>query len=112
MELIFLVPDFLCILSIANSRYVATFNKLHAWRLQQYDRVLYVDSDLLLLRPLQPLFRYPSFGAVPYAPLDTRFNSGVLLIGVCPVSDCFVLSFFQTLALYMVSDHFSWLYVL
>jgi alpha-N-acetylglucosamine transferase len=63
-------------------RLASTFNKLHAWRLVDFDRVLVLDCDLLLLEPIDALFRYPAPGAVAFGPLDRRFNSGVLLIGL------------------------------
>lgn len=34
------------------------FTKLRAWDLTQYDKVLLLDSDIILLRPLDELFAW------------------------------------------------------
>ena len=39
---------------------VAAADKLTVWRLTQYTRVLFLDVDVLVLRPLDALFDEPS----------------------------------------------------
>ena len=79
-----------------NNRYLQSkmYSKLNLWRLQ-YECVLYVDADVLLLRPFRALFDniYPimltenktiamSFNSIdPRITLHSnRFNAGVLLV--------------------------------
>ena len=35
-------------------------DKLHAWRLSQYSRVVFVDADMMIMRPLDELFEQSS----------------------------------------------------
>lgn len=56
------------------------FAKLRLWQLP-YERVVFLDADTLVLRPIDKLFAYPEFCAAPnvYERLDDfhRLNSGV-----------------------------------
>lgn len=56
------------------------FVKLRLWQLP-YARVVFLDADTLVLRPIDRLFDYPEFSAAPnvYESLDDfrRLNSGV-----------------------------------
>ena len=56
------------------------FVKLRLWQLP-YQRVVFIDADALVLRPIDRLFDYPEFSAAPnvYAGLADfrRLNSGV-----------------------------------
>ena len=56
------------------------FAKLRLWQLP-YERVVFLDADTLVLRPIDRLFDYPEFSAAPnvYASLADfrRLNSGV-----------------------------------
>ncbi|SDY61909.1 glycosyltransferase [Citreimonas salinaria] len=56
------------------------FAKLRLWRLD-YRRVVFLDADTLVLRPIDRLFDYPEFSAAPNVyegPADFhRLNSGV-----------------------------------
>ena len=56
------------------------FVKLRLWQLP-YERVVFIDADALVLRPLDRLFDYPEFSAAPnvYESLGDfrRLNSGV-----------------------------------
>lgn len=56
------------------------FVKLRLWQLP-YDRVVFLDADTLVLRPIDRLFDYPEFSAAPnvYESLADfrRLNSGV-----------------------------------
>jgi alpha-N-acetylglucosamine transferase len=57
------------------------FVKLRLWQLAEYERVVFVDADALVLRPCDRLFDYPEFCAAPnvYESLADfgRMNSGV-----------------------------------
>lgn len=57
------------------------FAKLRLWQLSDYDRVVFLDADTLVLRPIDKLFDYPEFCAAPnvYEGLGDfhRMNSGV-----------------------------------
>lgn len=37
-------------------RWQEQMSKLHLFKMEQYDRILYVDSDTILQRPLDPIF--------------------------------------------------------
>ncbi|MGF1606099.1 MAG: glycosyltransferase [Rhodothalassiaceae bacterium] len=57
------------------------FAKLRLWELVEYDRVVFIDADALMLQPCDALFDYPEFCAAPnvYESLGDfhRMNSGV-----------------------------------
>ncbi|EFP81581.2 uncharacterized protein PGTG_07830 [Puccinia graminis f. sp. tritici CRL 75-36-700-3] len=59
----------------------STITKIHIWRLTQYEKVIYVDSDTLLLRPLSHLFELASpFSACADIGWPDCFNSGLMVI--------------------------------
>lgn len=37
-------------------RFIHTLNKLHLWNMARYERVMYLDADVVATAPLQPLF--------------------------------------------------------
>ncbi|KAI0052520.1 glycosyltransferase family 8 protein [Auriscalpium vulgare] len=54
--------------------------KLHAFRLTQYSKVIFLDADILPTRPLSHLFTLPhEFSAVPDVGWPDIFNSGLLV---------------------------------
>lgn len=59
------------------------FAKLRLWQLTQYERVVFLDADTLVLRNIDRLFGYPEFSAAPnvYESLADfrRLNSGVFV---------------------------------
>ncbi len=59
------------------------FAKLRLWQLTDYDRVVFLDADTLMLRNCNKLFGYPEFSAAPnvYESLADfhRLNSGVFV---------------------------------
>lgn len=67
------------------------FVKLRAWQLVEYERIVFVDADTLVLRPCDRLFDYPEFSAAPnvYESLGDfhRLNSGVFV--ACPSAETF-----------------------
>jgi alpha-N-acetylglucosamine transferase len=59
------------------------FAKLRLWQLTDYDRVVFIDADALVVRNIDRLFAYPEFSAAPnvYESLTDfhRLNSGVFV---------------------------------
>ncbi|WP_312797115.1 glycosyltransferase [Tianweitania sp.] len=59
------------------------FAKLRLWQLTQYETVVFLDADTLVLRSIDRLFNYPEFSAAPnvYEGLSDfhRLNSGVFV---------------------------------
>lgn len=59
------------------------FVKLRLWELTQYDKVIFLDADILVLKNIDRLFAYPEFSAAPnvYETLGDfhRLNSGVFV---------------------------------
>ncbi|KAI0652022.1 hypothetical protein C8Q79DRAFT_899590 [Trametes meyenii] len=55
--------------------------KLHVFRLGQYSKIIFLDADVLPIRPLSHLFELPhEFAAVPDVGWPDIFNSGVLVL--------------------------------
>ncbi|PAN51215.1 hypothetical protein PAHAL_9G578900 [Panicum hallii] len=54
------------------------YSKFRLWQLTEYDRVVFVDADILVLRNLDALFRFPQLSAVGND--GSLFNSGVMVI--------------------------------
>lgn len=59
------------------------FSKLRLWELIQYERVVFLDADTIVVRNIDKLFGYPEFSGAPnlYESLDDmhRLNSGVFV---------------------------------
>lgn len=59
------------------------FCKLRLWQLTQFERVVFLDADTLVVKNIDRLFGYPEFSAAPnlYETLDDmhRLNSGVFV---------------------------------
>ena len=60
---------------------VDNFCKLRLWELEQFDSVVFIDADAIVVRDTSKLFGYPEFSAAPnlYETLEDlhRLNSGV-----------------------------------
>ncbi|KAF8913104.1 hypothetical protein CPB84DRAFT_1841512 [Gymnopilus junonius] len=55
--------------------------KLHVFRLTQFSKIIFLDADVLPIRPLSHLFSLPfEFSAVPDVGWPDIFNSGVLVL--------------------------------
>ncbi|XP_027349552.1 putative UDP-glucuronate:xylan alpha-glucuronosyltransferase 4 [Abrus precatorius] len=54
------------------------YSKLRIWQLTMYDKVIFIDSDLLVLNNIDHLFVYPQLSAAPNE--YTIFNSGLMII--------------------------------
>lgn len=53
-----------------------TFSKINAWLLEEYDRCVFIDADILVLNRLDYLFEYSEFAAAGTA---EYFNTGVFV---------------------------------
>ncbi|XP_054804001.1 putative UDP-glucuronate:xylan alpha-glucuronosyltransferase 4 [Prosopis cineraria] len=54
------------------------YSKLRIWQLTDYDKIIFIDSDFLVLKNMDDFFVYPQLSA---APNDcTFFNSGLMII--------------------------------
>lgn len=67
------------------------FVKLRLWERTEYDRIVFIDADAIVLRNVDRLFAYPEFSAAPnvYERLSDfhRLNSGVFV--ATPSQDTF-----------------------
>lgn len=64
-------------------RFEHTYSKLAAFGLTQWDRLVYVDADAIVLQNIDDLFAHDRFAAAPDIGLDLnydRFNSGVFCL--------------------------------
>jgi glycogenin glucosyltransferase len=59
-------------------RFHNTFTKLRAWDLTDYDHIVFLDADTIVLQNVDELFDRPDFAAAPDFFLPDRFNSGVM----------------------------------
>jgi len=66
--------------SLLFPRFEQTFTKLRAWELTEFDKVIFLDADTIVLRSLDRFFDRPSFAAAPDFFLADRFNSGVMVL--------------------------------
>lgn len=62
---------------------IDNFCKLEAWTLTDYDRIVFLDADSLVVKPIDMLFGFPEFSGAPnlYETLADfhRLNSGVFV---------------------------------
>lgn len=61
-------------------RFDDVFAKLRAWQLTEFDKVVLLDADTLVLQNIDDLFARPYFAAAPDFLMPDRFNSGVLVL--------------------------------
>ncbi|KAI3770790.1 hypothetical protein L6452_01934 [Arctium lappa] len=54
------------------------YSKLRIWQLIEYDKVMFIDADLIVLKNLDELFSYPQISAVGND--KYLFNSGLILV--------------------------------
>ena len=59
------------------------FAKLRLWEMEEYERIVFIDADAIVIRNIDRLFAYPEFSAAPnvYESLADfhRMNSGVFV---------------------------------
>lgn len=62
---------------------LGNFLKLRCWELTDYEKIVFLDADALVVRNVDRLFEFPAFGACPnlYQELEDfdRMNSGVFV---------------------------------
>jgi lipopolysaccharide biosynthesis glycosyltransferase len=61
-------------------RFSAVFTKLRAWDLAEFDRIVLLDADTLVLQNVDDLFERRAFAAGPDFFLPDHFNSGVMVL--------------------------------
>lgn len=61
-------------------RFGASFTKLRAFELIDYERIVFLDADTIVLRNIDDLFDRPAIAAAPDFFMPDRFNSGVMVI--------------------------------
>lgn len=61
-------------------RFGASFTKLRAFDLCEYERIVFLDADTIVLRNIDDLFQRPGFAAAPDFFMPDRFNSGVMVV--------------------------------
>ncbi|KAJ5278996.1 hypothetical protein N7478_004368 [Penicillium angulare] len=60
---------------------IATFTKIELWRLTQYERIVYIDCDVVALRAPDELFSLDvNFAAAPDVGWPDCFNSGLMVL--------------------------------
>lgn len=61
------------------SRHRHVYSKLRLWELTEFEQVVFLDADTVVLRNIDELFERPDFAAAPDFLLPDQFNSGVLV---------------------------------
>ena len=59
---------------------IETLTKLHVFRLEQFDKVVFLDADTYPIKLIDELFKKPSFSAAPDIGWPDCFNSGVFVV--------------------------------
>ncbi|CAL5194722.1 unnamed protein product [Lathyrus oleraceus] len=54
------------------------YSKLRIWQLTMYDKIIFIDSDFLVLKSIDSFFAYPQLSAAPNE--DVLFNSGLTVV--------------------------------
>ncbi|XLU24774.1 hypothetical protein S245_060840 [Arachis hypogaea] len=54
------------------------YSKFRLWQLTDYDKIIFIDSDIIVLRNLDILFHFPQISATGND--QTIFNSGIMVI--------------------------------
>jgi alpha-N-acetylglucosamine transferase len=62
---------------------IDNFCKLELWKLEEYEKIVFLDADAVVVKPIDTLFDYPEFSGAPnlYQELADfhRLNSGVFV---------------------------------
>lgn len=61
-------------------RFGAAYTKLRAWELTEYDKLVFLDGDTIVVKNIDDLFDRPAFAAAPDFFLPDRFSSGVMVL--------------------------------
>ncbi len=62
------------------ARFASSFVKLRAFQLVEYDKVVFLDADTIVVQSIDELFERPFFAAAPDFFMPDRFNSGVMVL--------------------------------
>ncbi|RUP48306.1 glycosyl transferase family 64 domain-containing protein [Jimgerdemannia flammicorona] len=54
------------------------YSKLHLWELTDYDKIIYLDADTMVVEKIDELFDFPEFSAV--MDMGTTMNTGVFVM--------------------------------
>ena len=65
-------------------RFALTYSKLRAFDLAEYDKVVLLDADTVVLRNIDELFERPAIAAASDFFMPDRFNSGVMVLDPSP----------------------------
>jgi len=68
-------------------RFVHSYVKLRGWQLTEFDKIVLLDADTLVLQNVDELFERPEFAAAPDFLVPDHFNSGVMVLD--PSKDTF-----------------------
>jgi glycogenin len=61
-------------------RFGAAYTKLRAWELTDFDKVVLLDADTIVLQNVDELFERPEIAAAPDFFMPDRFSSGVMVL--------------------------------
>jgi hypothetical protein len=61
-------------------RFDKVFTKLRAWELVEFDKVVLLDADMVVLKNIDELFERPELSAAPDFLVPSRFNSGTMVL--------------------------------
>ena len=61
-------------------RFGAAYTKLRAWQLTEFDKVVFLDADTIVMKNVDDLFERPEIAGAPDFFLPDRFNSGVMVL--------------------------------
>lgn len=61
-------------------RFDKVFTKLRAWELEEFEKVVLLDADMVVMRNLDSLFERPELAAAPDFLRPDRFNSGLMVL--------------------------------
>jgi len=61
-------------------RFKHSYTKLRVFQLVEYDKVVFLDADTIVMSPIDELFERPFFAAAPDFFMPDRFNSGVMVL--------------------------------
>lgn len=66
---------------LGQSSFQCTYTKLRVWERTAYERVLFIDADMLILGSVHQLLEAsPEFAAAPCATFPDLFNSGFMIV--------------------------------
>ncbi|XP_071696023.1 UDP-glucuronate:xylan alpha-glucuronosyltransferase 2 [Rutidosis leptorrhynchoides] len=66
------------------------YSKFRLWQLSDYDKIIFIDADIIVLRNLDLIFSFPQMSAVGND--NSIFNSGIMVI---EPSNCMFMHFMQ-----------------